>query len=100
MTGFEPEERKEMRNCNGVSSNWKNVRLTYILIKRKKYDKLDTANFEKWFVGSKIFSKLDVELNKTIHGNCDCHTVKHEYPYMSKGRTERFVTIAANQLGN
>jgi len=61
---------------------------TYILPKREENDKLDADDLEEWLMLGQVGLELKIELNKTVHGDCDRCSFKAQYPDVSKGGAE------------
>ena len=60
--------------------------------------KLDCSDLEKRLVLGNISFDLDVELDKTVHGDCDGACFDDNDPYVGESRIEGFEAVAVEDL--
>jgi hypothetical protein len=61
---------------------------TYTLPKREENNELDANDLEERLMLGQVGLELKIELNKTVHGDCDRRSFKAQYPNVSKGGAE------------
>jgi hypothetical protein len=72
---------------------------TYILPEREENDELDADDFEERLVLGQVCLELEIELDETVHGDCDRCSFKAQYPNVSKGWAERRLAVTVQKLG-